>query len=856
MALNKCISGIKATNPDMTDADALDILESAKDLEDYIASGKSLFGGEMSDDAALEMELNDRVAFDKWAQAVAKRNFAININLKFKYDQFRSNYKNGYEALKTFLGGKLGSGQGGHRSVDAQIQTAIDTTLGRFIRALDEKKLNEFFASGKIDSDIGAELWAVNTDRNAPSPTGNKEARAIALIMSDIQAEFIEKLNAAGAMIRPLPGYMVRQSHDMYKIAAVTPEEYINFLRPLLNEHDTFGALDEAGIKHFMEEAYYNNATGNHNKVAGDSMSDFIAVLHGFKGPSNLGKKVSQGRVFHFKDANSWAIYNAKFGAGNLREAFIQGLRHSARSLALMETMGTNPRSMFEFWKTQAQNEMKANPKQYLKTNWKALDNLMDQLDGSSEITSNYVAAGWSAGVRGLQNLLKLGFAGISSVGDIPIAAHTMANNGVNVLQAYGDMVTGLFKGVGEGERNKIAKLIGVGLKAQLGDVLGRFASGDPVPGIVSKMNQKFFKLNGVNYVTDANQASVATMLAANLGFNKDLPFDSLPEQLRRQFSRYDITPYEWEVMRKAAWHSAEEMDTWFITPDGARDLDDAAIGKLYNLSKIDPNEAGAKELAREYKIARDTLASKFAVYLRDQVNMSVVESGAVERAWMYQGTDPGSALGIAMRMVMQFKTFPVTMTRRGLGEFLTARGDFDNVREAMALGSGGTLALASYIAQMTVMGYVIDGMSDLLKGKKIKDPTKLSTWEAAFLRSGSMGIYTDFLFGEFNRYGHSPLATLAGPVVGQAEDVLKIYSDIMDGKFKPASKRAIRFLSNNITVGANLPYTRMAFDYLILHRLNEMVNPGYLRRMERRMNKDVGQEYYLRPSSVIPYGG
>jgi hypothetical protein len=34
------------------------------------------------------------------------------------------------------------------------------------------------------------------------------------------------------------------------------------------------------------------------------------------------------------------------------------------------------------------------------------------------------------------------------------------------------------------------------------------------------------------------------------------------------------------------------------------------------------------------------------------------------------------------------------------------------------------------------------------------------------------------------------------------------------------------------------------------------MMNPGYLRRMERKLKKEKQQEYLVPPSKVIKYGG
>ena len=63
------------------------------------------------------------------------------------------------------------------------------------------------------------------------------------------------------------------------------------------------------------------------------------------------------------------------------------------------------------------------------------------------------------------------------------------------------------------------------------------------------------------------------------------------------------------------------------------------------------------------------------------------------------------------------------------------------------------------------------------------------------------------------------------------------------------------RHLSNReiVTRFINLFYTRAALDYFVLHRLQEAMNPGYLRRYEQKVRKENNQTFWLRPTSS-PY--
>ncbi len=112
------------------------------------------------------------------------------------------------------------------------------------------------------------------------------------------------------------------------------------------------------------------------------------------------------------------------------------------------------------------------------------------------------------------------------------------------------------------------------------------------------------------------------------------------------------------------------------------------------------------------------------------------------------------------------------------------------------------------------------------------------------------MGIYGDFLFGDMkNRFGGGAVATLAGPLAGTAGDVVDLMQRFRDGDDTAA--QATRMMINNLP-GANLFYLKGALDYAVFFRLQEAMNPGYLKRMEKRMKKDNDQTYMYSPSQAV----
>ena len=57
----------------------------------------------------------------------------------------------------------------------------------------------------------------------------------------------------------------------------------------------------------------------------------------------------------------------------------------------------------------------------------------------------------------------------------------------------------------------------------------------------------------------------------------------------------------------------------------------------------------------------------------------------------------------------------------------------------------------------------------------------------------------------------------------------------------------ALNVMLNN-TPFINLFYSRLLLNYLFIWDLQESLNPGYLRRAERRMEREHGQHFLIQP--------
>lgn len=237
----------------------------------------------------------------------------------------------------------------------------------------------------------------------------------------------------------------------------------------------------------------------------------------------------------------------------------------------------------------------------------------------------------------------------------------------------------------------------------------------------------------------------------------------------------------------------------------------------------------------------RANIADRLQQFYADDLDSAVISPDARTLAFIRQGNRAGTPIGEALRLFWQFKSFGIAVMQRAFLREFHGYGPKIGISQVKGLG---LLMLGSL-----GFGYAAMTLKDLVKGKKPRPIDSPKTWTAAMAQGGGMGIYGDFLFGEASRMGGGFLETLGGPTVGKAADAKRLFDSAKSGE--DVAAQALRFVVSN-TPGNNLFYTRMAADYLFLYELQEAMNPGYLRRMERRAEQERGQEWWLRPSEAV----
>jgi len=821
MAAQDCIDIIKkAAGEDLSDNQLEEILtlldrRSKRRMKDDPSLSKEKAFAEAAEELAAEKRL---------AALIEKRSRATNIIRKqTAEDRIKKSGQKVSTALEAMVYGVEGKFYGAGESTDAKIYALKQSMRGALIHDLDAAGLLEVARKGnrEFEADVAREMSRLNGNTKIAPVQNQNAAKLAAILQKHTEAARLVQ-NDAGAYIRKMDGYVTRQSHDQVKIHKAGYKKWRDAIAPLLDER-TFDNVDDPEA--MLRSVYTNLASGNHLKAGG--ASDFLG---GFTGAGNLAKRASSERVLHFKGPDEWMKYNDAFGRSTLYESVLDAVDYGARNAALMRDWGTNPENMFTAIREKAILDAKkeGNTKETQALSAFGLQRAFDELTATVDIPGNVTLARIGSSTRLLQAMSKLGGMVLSSLPDLGVRAAMLRHNGVSVGERFTSGISDLFRNYSKSDAGKIARYMGFGIDGMTGDIFRQMSSLDTTPGKLAKVADKFFKATGQMWWQDRHTTGVGVILARQMAGNIGTKFGELDGLYRTTLTRYGIGEKEWAALSKADTKAADGEN--FLTPDAARTLDDETVRGLIGKADAGPRALNA---------ARRDLEAKLQTYLHDQIREAMTIAGARERSMLNLGTTAGTYGGEAIRLLMQFKTYPTTFLRRSINRELNRDGvDYAGVGQL--------------IAATTVLGFASLAVKDIAKGREPRwpeDPAdQAKLWMAAMKQGGGLGIYGDFLLGETNRVGGTWGNTLLGPTFGGTLlDIEKVLNAARKGE--DPSAQAVRGITSN-TPFANLFYARWAMDYTFLYALQDAVNPGSVRRQQRKIERENKQEFLLPPSS------
>lgn len=722
--------------------------------------------------------------------------------------------------------------------------------------------LDRVLYSRAIEDDIFREKWQLDSGpKGKPGITKNEQALAIAKVLHKWDKVRVNALNSEGAWITDYAGYMMRITHDPDRIRKASNQSPFSFRKGFeqadreywadftlrrLDVRRTFGGHDAPDKA--LAEMYGGFVTGDHlepETISGDPMFKSVA------------RQVSQQRTLHFKDADSALEYLREFGRYTPTEAWLNSMKSSANHYALMKVFGSKPKEGFENDLAFAKNQTMGTPERAaIDKRERALRVRFDVVSGEADRPIASQWAGVVNGVMAVQRVAKLGFTPFAMIQDNVNISRELARHGLSWLERNATILNGYFQGSEGSAKAEVADLLHTGILGRLRGVTARFDISDARSGSMAAMENMFFKLTGISAMTENKRADAERMMAFALGKKRDKAFADLGQMETHLLQGYGIGDKEWALLHKTDWNTIEG-DT-YLTPDIVQRISDDDIAAYMKERGTVGEQATSAMMLQQTGHAstltdrvRQDLALKLWAYFSERGQYAVLEPGAREKAILFQGTQMNSPLNLALRLLMQFKQFPTTMITKTWGTEIYGGGTrMDKIA-----------GITELIVASTLAGAMSLYLNQLFKGQ---DPN--SNWRnqpgqqllASFIRGGAATIYGDFLLGEFSRHGFQALDALAGPTFGQTNRLFELYNDLKPDVFgkrkassgSPGGALALKMARDNLPF-MNMIYTRAAFDYLITYRLQEWLNPGYLRRMEQQMKDRSGTEFLLRPSQV-----
>lgn len=785
------------------------------------------------------------------AAKIEKRNAAISfIKRSEALEYIKTNFADKPElGLESILTGVNTVKVGSRDSVAARQHTLL-TEWGRgLIADLDNAGTLHILTSGEFDRDIARALETIDNPAATPFK-GLPEVMKTAEAINKWQETIRMKYNDHGGAVDKQVGYIVRQSHSSDKIRRAGKDTWVDGIIEKLDMARTFE--DGADPKEVLGKIYDNFVSGVHLK--------YKEEVTGFKGgTANLAKKASQERVLHFKDADNWFDYHREYGVGTIADAVTHSMNTAAQNIGLMSKLGPNPSDNFNRIVEYLTMSLKDQPEKLrsLREATKQngyLNNVFAEVDGTSRIPVDGILANVGSGVRFIQTTSKLGAAVWASITDLSTVMSEMAYQGHSPTSALAESIVSL----GSGQRGKDFAIVDAGLgvwtDSQRGAMSGaRYAGDDNLPGAMSRLQQVFFKLNGLTWWTDTLRSSTIRMMSHISALSKDLPFEKLSAEMQRVYSLYGIDAGRWEIIRSTATKAVDGRE--YLLPSAIKDLPDEMFAKYIT-------DTGGKVSPRTISELKDEIKTQFGAYFHDRADFAVLQPDARTRSILQQGTQPGTPVGELLRFIGQFKAFPVAYVQKVLGREVYGRGADPSagLMDALKSGNGEMMGLAQSFIWSTLFGYMAYNAKDLLRGRYTEKPESAADYakilQASMLQGGGAGLLGDFMFGEMkSRYGNGPLSSMLGPTFATAESVLDLFgkakSQAITGKDEHLAASAYRTVINN-TPFANLFYTRMAMDYLITYRLQESMNPGYLLRMEETAKREQGKSFLFPPSQTV----
>ena len=664
--------------------------------------------------------------------------------------------------------------------------------------------------------------------RSGTTVIGPGEVAALSKILAKYDRAARLEAEAAGAWVKPLPGYVLRQSHDADRIRFAGFRAWRDFLAERLDERTFEGVTDR---ERYLRRVYDALSRGAQHLLLGAALRPIELDETGGDEDGEgarawmqaVARLLTNDRLLHFKSADAWFDYLERFGAGTLNEALLFGLERLGRTTGLMRALGPNPQDSLDgaLQDLIADTEGRSKARRSLKT-------ALARLDGSMSLPADGIAARVAAEVEAQRAFARLGGLMAGRMTQAPDGAARLETRGRGLLFDLERDLTNLIASRRTLEaRQELAAMLSVFHEAMARSILARAEAADGYPGTAGRLLRYRLKLDGDAWWDESLRGAVAQAMSYRLARNKTVEFDALEPALQSELGFHEIGAEDWPALRKAARHLADGRD--YVTPDALQ----GALGrKLSNYL----TERSALALFEDTEAPR-TLAPLSAI-----------------------GTLLGGAELVLLRYSERFALFPLVASQNREGQAILRQGD-NEVAKALTNGHGEILGLAQLLMWSALFGYgakrapeIAEGLGDGSGEREMPergDAAWRKAWWDAMTQGCGLGLYGDFLLDLVTRrLDGRPLAALAGPALKNSDiaDLPELARQLRKGEAAAADILAALLESEDF---ATVFFARFGLDNLFLQRVLEAALPGVRQRLARRAREAERQDFFFTPSRV-----
>ena len=707
---------------------------------------------------------------------------------------------------------------------DATSKYASITQLQQTIERSATRKMDKFLATFRRDllgrtrnkaqlSNMIKEVFGENT--------GDASARELSLAWKEASEYLRKRFNAAGGSIPKRADWGLPQQHSTVKVRQASFEEWRDFIAPRLDldkmkDMETGLPFSQQKLEIALKDVYETIRTDGMSKVKPGGRP---------VGGKSLANRNTDHRFLAFKNADGWMEYQEKFGNDNPFDTMMGHISNMSRDIAFMERLGPNPMATKNFIKQTLAKSAAGDDKaeSAARSANKKIDELYNIIQGTHNTPVNRFWATTFAGTRQLLQSAQLGAAAISAITDVNFNRIARRMNGLPQTKTMMQYLK-LLSPLGAEEKGRLA--VRLGLTAEGWSTLAaaqmRYVGDLSGPEVTRRIADFVMRASLLSPMTQAGRWAFGMEFLGTLADNVGKTFDELDPAFRKAMERYNINAGRWDIIRQTELYDYK----------GAKFL---RAEDIEFRTDIDPR------LARE-------LATDIMRMVETETNFAVPSTSIRGRAALTGDVPPGTIAGELVRSFAMYKNFGVTLV---------------NTHIMRGAGQPGVKGKGRYYADLvistTLMGALALQLKEMSKGRDPRSMDDAEFWGAAFMQGGGLGIYGDFLFSDLNRFDRGLPETIAGPVVGFANDVRKLtIGNIIEAAQGEDTKIASEMISfaQRYTPGASLWYARLGLERMMFDQMKLWADPDArkkIRNTKRKYAREYGQDYWWEPGKMLP---